>query len=123
MSIPHEYVKPLDLVDKHEDRATRRGNLIPLVALKARTPAPQDTELLRIQSVTFHLADTIATNPLTPARQHQSVPKSLLRPHSHFRTDEVIQTETLSLCWFAKLQPEVRTASHLTSPNGTYPKR
>ena len=54
VSIPGEYVKPLDLVDQHEDRATRRGNLVPLVALKALTPAPQDTEFLRVQSASLH---------------------------------------------------------------------
>ena len=54
VSIPHEYVKPLDLVDQHEDRPTRRGDLVALVALKALTPASQDTEFLCVQSAGLH---------------------------------------------------------------------
>ena len=50
MSIPGKYVEPLDLVDEHEDRATRRGNLVPLVARKTLTPVPQETEFFRVQA-------------------------------------------------------------------------
>ena len=60
LSIPGEYVKPLDLVDQNEDCATRRGDLVPRVALKALTPGPQDTEFLRVQFASLHPADTTA---------------------------------------------------------------
>ena len=72
VSIPGEYVKPLDLVDQHEDRATRRRNLVPLVAFKALTPAPQDTEFLRVQSASVH-RPTLAHSSISAGLQSGAV--------------------------------------------------
>src|ERR1043166_5294802 len=50
-SIPHEDVKPVDLLDQEHDRPARSCNLRARLVLESTAPPTQDLELLGVRSV------------------------------------------------------------------------